>query len=77
MAGEKASLDVSMLLAFRAENVRSFRDGLELSLLATALAEKGVPHQCRGARAAGLSRYSRQRASLARTLRGRATCSGL
>ena len=33
-----------MLLAFRAENVRSFRDALELSLLATALAEKDVPH---------------------------------
>ena len=36
-------MDFSTLLAFRAENVRSFRDGLELSLLATALAEKGVP----------------------------------
>lgn len=35
--------DVSMLLTFRAENVRSFRDELELSLLATALAEKDVP----------------------------------
>ena len=34
-----------MLLAFRAENVRSFRDELELSLLATTLAEKGVPHE--------------------------------
>jgi uncharacterized protein len=33
----------SMLLAFRAANVRSFRDQLELSLLATALAEEGVP----------------------------------
>jgi uncharacterized protein len=33
----------STLLAFRAENVRSYRDGLELSLLATTLAEKGVP----------------------------------
>ena len=30
----------SVLLAFRAENVRSFKDGIELSLLATALAEK-------------------------------------
>lgn len=33
----------SMLLAFRAENVRSFRDPLELSLEATAMAEDGVP----------------------------------
>lgn len=32
-----------VLLAFRARNVRSFRDDLELSLLATRLAEKGVP----------------------------------
>jgi len=32
-----------MLLAFRAENVRSFRDAFELSLLATSLAEPGVP----------------------------------
>ena len=44
MATEGAPIDVSMLLAFRAENVRSFRDELELSLLATALAETGVPH---------------------------------
>ncbi|MGW0805152.1 AAA family ATPase [Nonomuraea sp. NPDC002799] len=36
---------ISMLLAFRAENVRSFRDPLELSLEATALAEEGVPRQ--------------------------------
>ena len=33
-----------MLLAFKAKNIRSFRDELELSLLATALAEKDVPH---------------------------------
>jgi hypothetical protein len=32
-----------MLLAFRAENVRSFRGALELSMVATALAEEGVP----------------------------------
>lgn len=32
-----------MLLSFRAENVRSFRDPVELSLLATTLAEPGVP----------------------------------
>jgi hypothetical protein len=31
-----------MLLAFRAENVRSFRDEIELSLLATSLAEEHV-----------------------------------
>ncbi|HEX9043139.1 MAG TPA: ATP-binding protein [Trebonia sp.] len=34
---------MSRLLAFRAANVRSFRDELELSLLATALADEGVP----------------------------------
>lgn len=34
-----------MLLAFRAENVRSFRDRLEFSLLATAIAEDGVPRE--------------------------------
>ncbi|MFZ2058664.1 MAG: AAA family ATPase [Acidimicrobiales bacterium] len=33
----------SVLLSFRAENVRSFRDELELSLLATSLAEPDVP----------------------------------
>jgi uncharacterized protein len=44
MARDDANDALSMLLAFRAENVRSFRGGLELSLLATALAEKGVPH---------------------------------
>jgi len=43
MAIDEASVDVSMLLAFRAENVRSFRGEFELSLLATTLAEKGVP----------------------------------
>jgi uncharacterized protein len=43
MGAEEPYKDVSMLLAFRAENVRSFRDELELSLLATALAEKDVP----------------------------------
>jgi predicted ATPase len=35
----------SMLLAFRAENVRSFRQELELSLLATRLTEKGVARE--------------------------------
>jgi hypothetical protein len=44
MAIETASVNTCMLLAFRAENVRSFRDELELSLLATTLAEKDVPH---------------------------------
>jgi hypothetical protein len=45
MSSEGAPVSVSMLLTFRSENVRSFRDALELSLLATALAEKGVPHE--------------------------------
>jgi hypothetical protein len=35
----------SMLLEFRAANVRSFRDPLELSLHATAMAEEGVPRE--------------------------------
>ncbi|MEV7013713.1 ATP-binding protein [Streptosporangium sp. NPDC051022] len=35
----------SMLLAFRAENTRSFRDELDFSLEATALAEPGVPRE--------------------------------
>jgi uncharacterized protein len=44
MTGEDPSAaTVSMLLAFRAANVRSFRDPLELSLYATAMAEEGVP----------------------------------
>jgi predicted ATPase len=43
MATDEVSLDASVLLAFRAENVRSFRGGIELSLLATTLAEEGVP----------------------------------
>jgi predicted ATPase len=34
---------ISMLIAFRAANVRSFREPFELSLLATRLAEEGVP----------------------------------
>lgn len=36
---------ISMLIAFRAANVRSFRDPFELSLLATRLAEEGVPRE--------------------------------
>ena len=43
MADDQASVSVSRLLAFRAENVRSFRDGLELPMLATGLADEGVP----------------------------------
>jgi uncharacterized protein len=43
MAEENPLADASMLLAFRAQNVRSFRDSVELSLLATPLAEEGVP----------------------------------
>ncbi|NUR90733.1 MAG: ATP-binding protein, partial [Nonomuraea sp.] len=34
---------LSMLLAFRAENTRSFRDELELSMEGTTLSEEGVP----------------------------------
>jgi hypothetical protein len=34
-----------MLIAFRARNVRSFRDPLELSLLATRLSERAVPRE--------------------------------
>lgn len=45
MTSESIDVENSMLLAFRAENVRSFRAELELSLLATALAERGVPHE--------------------------------
>lgn len=44
MTGEHPSAaTVSMLLEFRAANARSFRDPLELSLHATAMAEEGVP----------------------------------
>ena len=43
MVEENPLVDASMLLAFRAENVRSFRGPVELSLLATPLAEDGVP----------------------------------
>ncbi len=37
--------DASVLLAFRSENVRSFRDEFELSLVASAIAEKEVVRQ--------------------------------
>jgi uncharacterized protein len=43
MMEEDPLADASMLLAFRAENVRSFRGPVELSLLATSLSEEGVP----------------------------------
>ena len=43
MADDQASVGVSSLLAFRAENVRSFRDGLELPMFAMSLADEGVP----------------------------------
>lgn len=43
MAEDMTPADKTMLVAFRAENVRSFRDPVEFSLEATALAEPGVP----------------------------------
>lgn len=43
MVSGELSDALTMLVAFRAENVRSFRDPLELSLEATAMAEEGVP----------------------------------
>jgi uncharacterized protein len=43
MTDDQASGGFSRLLAFRAENVRSFRDGLELPMLAMRLADEGVP----------------------------------
>jgi len=43
MSDDRASVRTSRLLAFRAENVRSFRDGLELPMLAMGLADEGVP----------------------------------
>src|SRR5260370_2630330 len=45
MTGEAGPINTSMLLGFRAENVRSFRDPLEFSLQATALAEEDVPRE--------------------------------
>ena len=42
MPGEAVSNAYTMMLAFRSENVRSFRDPLELSLEATPTSEKGV-----------------------------------
>lgn len=43
MAGDDGSEARTMMRAFRARNVRSFRDELEFSLEATAMAESGVP----------------------------------
>lgn len=43
MADNRGDLAPSMLLSFRAANVRSFLDPLELSLEATAMAEDDVP----------------------------------
>ena len=43
VAGDRACAGVSRLVAFRAGNVRSFRDGLELPMLAMGLADEGVP----------------------------------
>jgi AAA15 family ATPase/GTPase len=40
---EQAHSNPSALISFKAENVRSFRDEFELSMLATTLSEKGVP----------------------------------
>lgn len=45
MTGEHPSVATSMLLEFRAANVRSFLDPLAMSLLATAMAEDGVPRE--------------------------------
>jgi predicted ATPase len=48
MPGEEATERAqgpSMLIAFRAENVRSFRGSIELSLLGTRLSERGVPRE--------------------------------
>lgn len=48
MSEESEGQDVaSVLLSFRAENIRSFRDELQLSLLATAVAEKENVRQVR------------------------------
>jgi uncharacterized protein len=45
MTGDAGSDTPTMVLAFRAQNVRSFRDALEFSLEATATSEKGVPRR--------------------------------
>lgn len=45
MTDQDTTRGVSVLLAFRGENVRSFRDEFELSLVASSLAERGVVRQ--------------------------------
>jgi hypothetical protein len=45
MTGNDQAMAPSMLISFRAENVRSFRDAFELSLLATTMARKDVPRE--------------------------------
>ena len=45
MTEQSPDHDTSVLLAFRGENVRSFRDEFEFSLVASALAEKEVVRQ--------------------------------
>jgi uncharacterized protein len=45
MAADDGSEARTMMLAFRARNVRSFRDQLEFSLEATAMSEEGVPRE--------------------------------
>jgi uncharacterized protein len=45
MAREAVPSAASMMLAFRTENVRSFRDPIELSMLSTTLAKPGVPRE--------------------------------
>src|SRR5262245_27576102 len=44
---DSVASNASVLLTFRATNVRSFKDGLELSMLASALSEPAVPRQVR------------------------------
>jgi hypothetical protein len=73
MSTEEPYKDGSMLLAFRAENIRSFRDELELWLLATALAEKDVPQSVPWREGGRPVRMLPLRASSARTLPGRPT----
>lgn len=43
MAATPGSSALTMLVSFRASNVRSFRDDIEFSLEATAMSEEGVP----------------------------------
>lgn len=45
MADEASPKNATMLVSFRAENVRSFRDPVELSMEATAVAEPDVPRE--------------------------------